>query len=283
MTKNFKTSELDMLYGTTSVKMPIPGGKLPDIREILDISFKNQKEIDLVIISLDIDRLILSAEERNDETKPDFLYDDNWLNDAGYLWNKSILVHDCLGNLKRTLQKEPSMTFDEYSSFSFETGEKTVLEKYYRRDDIVEEKPFTAEDKELVSQNVMTNYATLIEQNPQTEFLFFVPPYSVVFWDDLFRNGDVERILSAEEEAIRILLQYDNVKVFCFNEKQEWICNLDNYSDSMHYTGDINSAILQDMHEEAYRIKKDDLTEHIEESRLFFKNYDYDIICGSQP
>ena len=37
-----------------------------------------------------------------------------------------------------------------------------------------------------------------------------------------------------------MLLAYDNVQVYDFQARADWICDLDNYIDTRHYSGAIN-------------------------------------------
>ena len=44
-----------------------------------------------------------------------------------------------------------------------------------------------------------------------------------------------------------MLLAYDNVQVYDFQARADWICDLDNYIDTRHYSGAINDAMAEDM------------------------------------
>ena len=44
-----------------------------------------------------------------------------------------------------------------------------------------------------------------------------------------------------------MLLAYDNVQVYDFQAQAEWICDLDNYIDTRHYSGAINDAMAEAM------------------------------------
>lgn len=136
MVKNFKTSQMDALFGVKSVKTPIPGGLYGDIREILNLSFTQTEKPELVFISLDSDRMVKKYDEKNDDMVPYYLYDENWFNDAEYVLNKDILIRDVLAAGIRTMRGTPSMTLDEYSSFDTKTGKDAVLSQYSRPEQV---------------------------------------------------------------------------------------------------------------------------------------------------
>ena len=52
-----------------------------------------------------------------------------------------------------------------------------------------------------------------VEAHPDTEFYFFIPPYSILFWDQTIQNGTTEAILHVQQQVMEALGQYDNVRL----------------------------------------------------------------------
>ena len=50
-----------------------------------------------------------------------------------------------------------------------------------------------------------------------------------------------------KQALIEVLLAYDNVQVYDFQARADWICDLDNYIDTRHYSGAINDAMAEAM------------------------------------
>lgn len=278
MTRNFMPSLIDELFQTTSVKLPIPGGRYGDINELLRVAFDANKDIKHVMVTMDLDRIIMNYNEKNDETVPYYLYDNNPFNDISYLLNKTVLVHDCLGNIMATVMKQEGSTLDSYASYDSECGKDAVLSQYYREENICDRKPYGVEEQRIVEDNINKNYISLIKEHPDTHFDIIIPPYSIVYWDSANRKGELENQIMAEQKAIEMLLQYENVSVYSFYNDTELICNLDNYYDSIHYNADISRKILTDISEQKSQITLDNLDKRMEEDLEFLTTYGYDTL-----
>ena len=86
-----------------------------------------------------------------------------------------------------------------------------------------------------VEANLEANICPYIEDNPDTEFVIFFPPYSILFWNDVMQENHMEATLAEYEYITRRLLAYDNVSVYFFPDQEEIVCDLNNYADYSHY------------------------------------------------
>lgn len=276
MVKNFKTSQMDELFGVTSVKTPIPGAMFGDMYELMEISFAKENVPLLILLSLDLDRLIKPYTTKNNELVPYYLYDENWFNDTDYVLNKEILVRDVFTDVVRTIRGSESMSLDEYSSFDATTGKEVVLSQYERLEEIRDMTGATEEQIEIAIENVSYNLLSFAEKYPDTKFVFLIPPYSMIYWDNMYRRGELLLQLDVKKAVVEKILEYPNVEVYCFNEKEEWITNLDYYIDDIHYNAEISEHILQYIADKEYRLTKENLDEHVEREKEFLLNYPYD-------
>lgn len=277
MVKNFKTSQMNELFGVTSVKTPIPGAMFGDMYDLMEISFAKENPPALVFVSLDLDRLVRTYTTKNNESVPYYLYDKNLLNDAGYVLNKEIFVRDVFTDVVRSIRGVESMSLDEYSSFDTMTGKNVVLEQYMREEEVQEMAKVTEEQIEMARENVSRNLLFFVEKYPDTKFIFLIPPYSMIYWDDLYRKGETLAQLDVKNAVIETILEYPNVEIYCFNEKEEWITNLDYYIDNIHYNAEISDRILQEIASNNHRLTKENLSEHIKWEKEFFMSYPYDV------
>ena len=69
-----------------------------------------------------------------------------------------------------------------------------------------------------------------------------------------------------------------NIHLFSFNTKFNWITNLDNYKDTLHYGEWINSEMLRLMKNDEYRITKENKEAYLQAEREFYTNFDYNSI-----
>ena len=130
----------------------------------------------------------------------------------------------------------------------------------------------------MVKENIITNIVTLAENHPDTKFILFYTPYSILYWDDLYRRGTLEKQLQIEELVSSLLLECENVEIYNFFDKTDIICNLDYYRDVLHYVTDVNEVIMDWIHKGEGRLTKENYMDMIEWERQFFMNYDYDSI-----
>ena len=278
MNQNFKTSEFDALFHTNSIKITFAGGGFQEISNNLDKAL-GTNEVARVLWGIDYNGLIREYDWEQYEGFPEYLYDDNVFNDVSYLLNKSIMYHGCFNNLYQTVFKVPSTTFDEYSSWSSDTGLEMVMKQYQRLDETQEmEENLTPEERKIVENTISNNIIKIVKKYPDTEFDLFYSPYSIAYWDEEFRTGHLMKQLEAEQIATEMLLEYENVNLYCFSENLEVISNLENYRDKEHYKSEINSLILKWISEERYKMTLQNYKNHIRKKSELFGNYDYNKI-----
>ena len=61
----------------------------------------------------------------------------------------------------------------------------------------------------------------MVKKHPETEFYFFLPPYSELWWDSVYRSGQTEEYLYARQAAMEALIAYDNVQIYDFQTDEE--------------------------------------------------------------
>lgn len=278
MTQNFKTSEFDTFFGYHAVKLPYSGAGYREISESLKRAFAYQEGIKAVLWGLDGTLLIREADYQSYEDYPTYLYDTNPFNDIFYVLNKEIMYHGTMNNLFMTMSGTPSTSFDEYASWEAESGYDAVMRIYQRQENVIPDAGLTEEERRMVEENISENVCSVIEQNPDTTFYLFFTPYSVAYWDMTYRWGKASAQIEAQELAAELLLQYENVELYCFYDNEDLIFNLDYYMDSLHYTADINTEILKWISAGKYRLTKENYQEHAKRERELYLGYEYDVL-----
>lgn len=283
MTQNFKTSEFDELFGVKSVKEPFSGAGFEELSENLGRALSYNENLHTVLMCLDYYGFNREHDWKQYEDYPEYLYDENVFNDTSYVLNKAILYRGLFNTIYLTLAGEEGTTFDEYSAWAAPYGFAQIMESYERLEEKKEmASGLTEEEKERVRKNIERNLLPVIEQYPDTEFYFFYPPYSILYWDSLDRDGTLKAQLEAEEMVTDLLLSYDNVRLFSFFENTELICNLDNYRDKEHYISEVNSYILDQMSRGNYEITRENKEAHMAFMRQFYLNFDYEAFYSMQ-
>ena len=274
---NYRSFWFDVFYETSTVKITFPNGGFQEFSQALDYAY-TQQDVERVIFGLDLNLLARSPEEEPNQL-PDHLYDDNPFNDGKYLLNKDVLLRSGYTLLKKatgeTQTIQDAFVWDGNVFFS----KQLALAGYERP-----EPTGIIEPAELFLENGRANLAEVtawLEAHPDTEFIFFFSPYSILFWDKMDRLGQTEAMLTLLEEAAETLLSYDNAELQFFMADTEVITNLDNYADHIHVAGRVTYRMSQAMPAGEYRLTAENRAEVLDGLRSFVVNYDYDKIWAS--
>lgn len=285
VTENFRASEADALFSAHFIKVPYAGAKYKEINDNLKRACQTGREIKYIIRALDYNDLILDKDAL-DETfdYPTYLYNDNPFDDVSYVLNKSVLLGETMEVVRAENADGSSVDFDTYGNwntyYASEFGAAHVLATYQLRKIPLPQKPLTAEEKQLLTENLRQNVTELAAGHPEITFYLFFPPYSICYWDLLDNTGRMERHFEAEKLAIEELLQYPNIKLYSFCDDFDLVCSLDQYRDYLHYGEEVNSRILVWMKNGEHLLTQDNYEEYLEKVQDFYRAYDYDALRG---
>lgn len=281
MTENFKSSECDSIFDVTSIKVPFFGGTYKEINDNLQVAFSYNDGINMVVRGLDMSMFIQNKDEMRLDMGdyPTYLYDKNPFNDVKYIFNKKILLSICVPMCisYKNGQEGGFTDFDHYSNWMEGStfGKEAVLKNTSLFVEPKENIILTQEEKQTIYENISQNVISLAEAHPETLFYYFITPYSIAWWGEIYGNGELSKQIEAEEYVIGLILPYDNIRLFSFNNEYEVITNLDNYKDKMHYGEWINSMILKYMKEGKDMLTKDNYELYIQKEYNYFKMFDY--------
>lgn len=276
MNQNFKTSLMDELFGSNSIKIPFSGAGFEEIGDTINAALSSGNEVKYVLWGLDYNGLNREYNWQGYEEYPEYLYDNNLLNDVSYVWNKTILFEGLFTDLLLTLQGEETTTFDEYSSWEAGRGWESISQTYQRREEILPMEKVTEGTKERVRRNITENIVTLANQYPDTQFLLFYTPYSALYWESIYRDGTLEKQLELEALATELLLECDNVKLYSFARETKITENLELFRDKEHYVAEVNDLILTWIAEDYGRVTRENYQDLIRWEYDYYMNYDYD-------
>lgn len=283
MTENFKPSEFNDLFNTNNcIKVPFSGGSIKEVGDNLNRAFDHNSNIKYVVRGLDKGMLTDDKDTvRTDYKFPEYLYNNNILDDVSYIFNKEVFFGITMKFIEKTRNKGSSTTFDDYSYWSddFTYGRESVLSTYTRPNIVKGEYVLTEEEKQREIENLKLNVINMANENPDTTFYLFFTPYSICYWDrNIYCTGRIKAEIEIQKIAIEELINYDNIKLYSFDNNFELICNLDNYKDPGHYSGQVNSKILKWIKDEKYLLTADNYQQYLDEIKEFYSDYDYDSI-----
>lgn len=280
MTQNFKTTECNNIFNVNAIKVPFSGGSFKEVNDNLKRAFSANSDIKLVIRGLDGGMLKQDKDSMRYESYPTYLTDECFFNDVNYMLNKDVFLNDSLRVLKYTMDGNKTTTFDEYKNWTLKRtyGKEAVLSEYKRGNKKEDKKIFTEELRKQTIDNLAQNVTDLVSKNPDTEFYYFFPPYSIIYWDSLNQNQSLDMYIEIYTLATELMLEYENIHIFSFYSEYDMITNLDNYVDDGHYHGDVNSKILQWMGEGEHELTKENYKEYWNEIQEYYSTYDYESI-----
>ncbi|MBD5118959.1 MAG: hypothetical protein HDT37_07610 [Clostridiales bacterium] len=269
---NFRASWFTDWLGSGTLKIAIPDGRLDEFDTALELAYRTHGTIDRVFFGLDPNVLI--REDQHSEL-PEYLYNDNVLDDLQFYFNAESLA---LAVKSLILGEEAKAPLDEAYVWdwdhTFATG--AALGSYLRPEAVSD--PLPADAYLAAAEANMDVICGWAQEHPDTQFMVWFPPYSILYWDQASRLGTKEAILTAIEYACGRLLACGNVEVFSFLNSQDTITNLNNYTDHIHYSGRTAAWMSRKMLAGQWRYWADAYQGQVNELREFVNNYDYEAL-----
>lgn len=281
LTEQFYTSEFDSFFGTNSAKFPFSGATFYETEQMLESAFRSGNEIRYVLRSLDVNHLTDESKSLREDLGdyPYYLYNDKWWDDYRYLLNEDVLLGYCVPTLAGFIEGVPGghTSFDDYMR-SGGGGAKWFFSEEPFDSSGIEEIPLSNEEKNRLIENVRTNIVDIANAHPDTTFIYFIPPYNTEFWMGNVKEGKVGCVCDEIRITMRLLLECENIKLYCFTNRTDITTDLNNYIDGYHYVESINSMILQWIAEDEDFITWENYAEYVDTMEDFYKNYKYYII-----
>ncbi|MBQ8038915.1 MAG: hypothetical protein IJ274_03445 [Lachnospiraceae bacterium] len=271
MAQNFKASQMEELWQVKTIKTAYSGATFHELNASIQRAISYNPDLKYVLCSFDGSRINHEAYEDSYDGYPEYLYDNNPLNDVNYLLNKEVVPKTiAVVNYTRAGNKTTSMDaygmWSQYKVFGKEAVEATVVPKQAAAKIV----SFTANDEKRVRENVTVNYVKTALDNPEVTFYFYLPPYSIYYWQDLVKTGQLEAQLKAEELAVSLMTEAPNIHVFGYADRLEITGNLDNYMDILHYGDWINEEIMDMIYRGEGELTKENYREYFQRVRELY-------------
>lgn len=263
--ENYNSKWFDEGFSCKTLKAIRASGSTADLTYYVNQAFQKQP-IKNIFYNIDLTALLAGDKESfAAEGCPMYLYNDFYLDDAPYIWNKDVLLE----SIPFMLAKSYLEDYDEGMAYAWAQWKSfnapDTLSRYTPPEEIQPMK-----DAHFYKDALAPNLAMLesmIQKHPDTQFYFFFPPYSLLWWNDTYANGDLEAYCSVYEQLIPALMKYNNVKMYYFQNDRDIVLNLDNYMDWIHFSDQINYQMYQDMIQEQHRLTETNYQDIINDTR----------------
>jgi|APSaa5957512622_1039677.scaffolds.fasta_scaffold01864_6 hypothetical protein len=255
MMQNSKPSQVDKLYNVKAVKLSFPAATILE-QEFVFKHAAEKQPLKLVIFSIDSISFSNDKESLGDEF-PHHLYNLNHTNIYKYFFDFYLLKKMRKINFLSIYNgRKYEYNFDKvgywgdskvYSKISlFDSYHSPVFKNLEFKPDLIKN----------VSKNLEYIFEPMIKKNPNTEFLVFFPPYSILYWARYSKSGHLKDQLTFKANIYNSLKKYKNVKLFDFQIEKSITHNFNNYCDIMHYSPKINEYIIENLKNEKYLINE---------------------------
>lgn len=273
MTENFRTGWFDEAFSCKTVKLPFSAARTGAYDWMLKKGFES-RELKKVFIGLDNDSLV-TAYGSYFFPLPEYLYDKNPFNDVEYLCNLGVLepaAELVKKNLRGTVPPlEEAYVWDEPGIYGEKQAVASVTWDMLREESQRDCSAFLENCRENLEKNIISH----IESHPETEFIIFFPPYSVLWWNMMWNSGQLEARLDVTRLAMDLLLPYDNVRLYFYQGDESVVCSLENYKDYNHYSGEISREIVGWLKEDKGRVTEENREALLSGVKEMALSYDY--------
>ncbi len=281
MTVNFDTDDFKELLGYDTVKLSYSGAYPKDDYNILSIVFdrdtnaRKARDMGAVFFAMDIPTITAGT----DETKyplPGYLYDDNIFNDVSYVLNKDVLLQYIMRPL---IQRKGSDLSEIYASWWTPDYYNIQWVMHTYEEPAKSDVTYTADDVlPATKANLEKNILPFVRDNPDVQFYFFFPPYSILYWHNLKQEGFYEAAFAQYQYVADALLEYDNVHLFYFQTMDE-VTDLNNYADYSHYKPEINRFMVECFADDTYRVRShEDMENKLQRMRQIVEGFDFETL-----
>lgn len=274
MTVNFNTRWFEELLGLHTIKLSYSGAYPKDQSNIMKLIFASGNKVDAVFLGVDVMTYTGGVEETKYPI-PEYLYDDKYANDIQYLLNKDVLLNYILRPMADPEKTDLATVYQSWWTDEY-YNKQWVMHNYEPPKKVETPTPADAY-LESVERNLAVNICPYIEENPDTVFYVFFPPYSILYWNDVICENHLDATVAEYQYIADRLLAYDNVRLFFF-PNQEWIVtDLDNYADYTHYHRDINYYMTECFANGNCEItSKEEMEQALLETRLLVDDFDFE-------
>lgn len=275
MSENFRKSWFeDGVFGEKCIKLPLQGAHFSDYSPMFN-QVLQKKDVKNLVFSLDT-YLLLNNPDKYELTIPEYMTDGIGINDAYYLFNKAVLLdylpRFIINNLRDSSTEDTAYSWAYQNIFDKYTARGSYIP--LRSIKVEEMKPFDTYFE--FSDKFLDDICPYIESRPDVTFYFYVPPYSILYWDDSFRKGNLEPEICSLSRVYEKLLSYDNVRLFYFQDDKDIITDLNNYKDYSHFDEWVNFYMYECMRDGKNEMTMDTYFDRLLDMYNYALTYDYE-------
>lgn len=282
LTENFRTTQFDSLFESKSIKTSFSGATFYETAKLIELAYDSDHDLKYVLRTLDINHLMDDKDWIRTDlgNVPKYIFSNNALDQCSYLMNKDIFIDYCIPMIIGIFQEKEAghTSFDDYASWRGTTSNADELIQKYGSFIAPETFAHLSEDEKIIiKSNINQNIIDLAEEHPDTEFIYYIPPYSIIFWGEKYESGEITKLIEAESIALEMMLKTDNISVYCYTNDVSLTSNLNMYTDNIHYCYKVNDEILDSISAEIDLLTSDNYQQYMNDQYEIYMNYNYNL------
>lgn len=243
---SMNTDILDERFDCTTVKAVGNSASAPLLNYYLNLAFESH-EIEYVFYGIDVFSFYENPDMEVVSEEIQYLINANPFDDVKYLWNGEIISQQIPEMI--SISQSGDYTWGMVYNFNQERvcGPDAVLSNYV---------PTTQDVTSQFPQDYQSNYVqenlkrleTVVREHPETRFMFFVPPYPILWWDRAYSEGKLPCYEYTLKECLGTLLEYENVEIYTmhFNDVT-LITDMYQYVDVIHGGVPVTDMMVQEL------------------------------------
>ncbi len=246
VTQIMKPSDFDSVFGGKTVKLSMNDITAYETSQILQVGL-NSNKVRRVYYGIDPFSFRGKVDRVAYKELPLYIYNDNLFDDYKYLLNTQVLIKDI--GLKLIFAKiighkpNHSNSIDNPYYVDVEYSGKRLYNNWKNQVSKVEDISNIYKCRDM-KKSFNINIGNLIKSNKDTDFYLFFPPYSILYWDRVLKEGWIDDAICFKKYVAEFSLKYENLHLFDYQQSTDISFNLDNYENLRHYSPGIGKKII---------------------------------------
>jgi len=253
MIENFSEKYASEKLNASAIKLPINASYITEQKLVLDIA---QKYHDIKTVLWAVDYRTVDIEHgdiysMNNVVFPQYMYDEEWVNDWKYIVNHN----NFYWALKQYRMRRTGINPFNYmvtdrevlNTWNWKTFSRELITQDYK--DLYEGRK-SVYDKinnlpaEVAKKTIDLDLIGTIKKYPDTDFVLFFAPKSILWFKLLDQMGILEKKLDVLTYIVDEASKLPNVEIYNFQNEFEFTENLNIYLDITHYNNTANKYMI---------------------------------------
>jgi hypothetical protein len=270
MTDNFLLSYVNNALNRKIVKLSMMGASMYEQKLMANVVIRTQKA-DTIIYELNYFSFRGGSERVTQTGKgfPYYMYQGGIMSHFKYLCNPETLLRSyqiLLKHYKGIRHYTMVEDLEKYNTWYYNSKfamENAIKDWNLAQNDLKRADPeeFTWE---YIKDNTDKNLINLIKSNPDTEFILFYPPFSILIHKFLDNRDLFHKEIKLKQYIFENTRNLENVKIYDFQDLEEITHNLDNYRDMTHYSIEINEYIIDSIAKGQHIVNDENIEQKLE-------------------